>query len=299
MSKTESRPFFIVGSQRSGTTMLRLMINMHSRLCVPFESAFIVEFFNKRDVYGDLSEKRNVEAMLDAIVEHSYVKKGNLIADKREILSAPITDYASLLAAIFEAYARNAGKARWGDKTPRYVTDIDVLVKLFPGCKIIHVVRDGRDVALSLRALSWGTKHVPRLAQEWRWKTLLAHKMGSLLGDDYLEVRYEDLVLKSEDTLRCICSFLSEDFQPAMLDYSESAKSEMPTESMAYHSTSVKPPDESKVFKWETGMSAADQTLYEHSARDALDQFGYKLMNRPSTIASKVKSLYYSLIVRW
>lgn len=299
MLDNNSHPFFIVGAQRSGTTMLRLMLNSHSRLSIPFESGFIPEFYYKKGLYGDISTSGPKAKFLKDIENDSFVKKGRLITDRHALLNTEIKDYADLVNAIFSIYAKSENKERWGDKTPSYITDIDVLKILFPKCKIIHLVRDGRDVALSLRKLDWGGENIPRLARDWRWKTTLGFKMGQLLGNDYLQVRYEDLVLSTEQELRKICGFLSEDYENDMLEYTSSAKSDMPPESIKYHQNSIRAPDKRKVYAWKEQMTVADRIIFEQEARDALELFGYEIEGRKSSLGSKFKNFYYANFKRW
>ncbi len=200
MASAEYMPFFVVGAQRSGTTMLRLMLNSHSRIAVPFESAFLCQYSNLVQ-YGDLKNKSNTEKLLQALAEEPLTKKGKIIQEPKAILAESIETYSDLLTAVFQQYARRRGKVRWGVKTPAYVTEIDQIWRLFPHCKIIHLIRDGRDVALSYRRISWGSSHTPRVAADWRWKVMLGHKMGEMIWASYLEVHYEDLVRSPEATL--------------------------------------------------------------------------------------------------
>ena len=297
-SRADRPPFFIVGVPRSGTTLLRLMLNSHPNLCVPFESAFIPRFFYKLGSYGPLSDPRNAERLLRDISEVQQVKRGQLVQDPRTILSYPIRSYSDLIHAIFAEYAKRKGKKRWGDKSPGYVTDIDVLWKLFPGCKIIHIVRDGRDVAVSLRKVSWGRRSIPELATRWKWMSIVGHKVGSVLGNHYLEIRYEDLVLKTEETVRAICDFLDEPYHTGMLTFHRTANSEMPGISMKWHESSVRPPDPNKVYAWKRMMSRADRTIFEQHAAEALELFGYELERLPVTLATRMKRAYYCLTRR-
>lgn len=292
-------PIFVVGAQRSGTTMFRLMLNAHPHICIPFESGFIPSFYKRLSEYDDLSLKDNQARLIKDIADYPLMKKGKLILDVGELLSFPISNYSDLVTAIFSTYAQSKGKERWGDKTPSYVTELDIIWKLFPGCKVIHLVRDGRDVALSMGAMDWGSKNIIRLAQEWVWKTTLGHKMGNLIGDCFLEVRYEDLIMDTEITLKKVCSFLDEEYTPEMLDYHNSARDEMPSESIQYHKTSVSKPDESKVFGWKTRMSRSDRIIFEDIARKALTRFGYETENQRYTLGAKLKQIYYCAVKRW
>jgi Sulfotransferase family len=299
MPTISNPPFFVIGAQRSGTTMLRLMLNQHPDVAVPFESGFITEFIARQGEFGDLADRANAARMLSAIAEHPLVKKGKLIHDVNMILAQPIHDYASLCDAVFLAYAKAKGKHRWGDKTPSYVTEIDQLWRLFPGCKFVHIVRDGRDVTLSNLRVGWGIHNLPRAAQDWRWKTLLAHKMGALLGPNYFELRYEDLVLEPERNLRHVCQFLALDYVPQMLTYHENSAQEMPQSSLDWHRNSVRAPDKDLVYAWKKDMPQADRIIFEQIASDALKTFGYEQENLPSNLGSRLRNLYYATLQRW
>jgi hypothetical protein len=278
--------------------MLRLMLNSHPRIAVPFESLFLRPCPNL-DQYGDLRDKGNAEKLLLALADEPLTKKGQIIQEPEAILAQPITTYSDLVSAVFQHYAHRRGKVRWGVKTPSYVTEIDQIWRLFPGCRIVHLVRDGRDVALSYRNISWGSSHTPRVAEDWRWKVMLGHKMGGMLGAHYLEVRYEDLVRQPETVLQNICAFLDEPYDAQMLNYHVDAEREMPSASMQWHRTSVAAPDESKVFAWKREMSLADQILFDEIAEDALEQFGYERVTRRARFRVACKRVYYYVIRRW
>lgn len=294
------QPFFILGVQRSGTTMLRLMLNNHPRLAVPHESKFILTFQPVLPKYGELTRRENVARLLDDIAEHPAVKAGALIVSKDLILQQPINSYADLVDVIMRSKAEALGKARWGDKTPFYTPSIDILWHLFPQAKIVHLVRDGRDVLLSHQKVSWLSNSLPKIAADWRWMATICHKVGSVRGPEwFLEVKYEDLVRQPEATLRRICAFLDEDFAPDMLEYHHTARQEVPSESLRWHQSSVESPNPSKLFQWKTQLSRADRVIFEQVAGDTLALFGYELENLESTWGSRARNLYYSMFVRW
>jgi hypothetical protein len=123
--------------------------------------------------------------------------------------------------------------------------------------------------------------------------------VGTILGHHYCEIRYEDLVRSPEGTLRRICDVLDEPYHPRMLQYHASAESEMPAESLAFHQNSIKAPDPSLVFAWKRRMSVADRIIFEQTAGDALDLFGYEREHRGSTLGSRLKNVYYATLQRW
>jgi hypothetical protein len=233
--------------------------------------------------------------MLDDIGRNPFVGKGNLIPDKDAVLRRGPTNYRDLVDAIFSAHASRRGKARWGDKTPDYVEDMDVLWKLFPGCRFIHLVRDGRDVAGSLRNLSWGSRNLVKLAEDWRWKVTLGRKMGEMIPGYYLEVKYEELVYRPAATLTEICDFIGEKYESSMLDFHEDAESEMPETSLRWHRSSVAAPNPEKVQSWRSSMNREDLVIFERIAGDALDMFGYERLSSEPTLRSKLQFYRYAL----
>lgn len=292
-------PFFLLGAQRSGTTMLRLMLNNHSHLSVPHETAFITVYYHKLKEYGDLSERKNAARLLDDVAQHKLVKRGKLIDDKEAILDKPIKDYRDFVSAVFETYAGRFDKSRWGDKTPFYSNDVDILRRVFPDCKVIHLVRDGRDVVLSQKSIEWMSNNLPTLIRDWSWKTTLLHKVGSVMGKDYLEIRYEDLVRSPQDNLAQICRFLDEPFEPEMLSYSDGAKGVVPTQSQKWHRNSIRPPDPDKLGQWKLRLPCSERVIFEQIAGSTLELFGYEREYLKPTLASRARSLYYSLVKRY
>lgn len=293
-----SPPVFVLGSQRSGTTMLRLMLNSHPKLAIPHESAFITIYFRRLADYGDLASKANARRLLEDVARHPLVQRGRLVADPEAVLARPIASYSDFVDAVFRSYAEAQGKVRWGDKTPFYTPDIDVIRRIFPNAKIIHLVRDGRDVVLSQKSIEWMSGNLPKLVLDWQWKATIAHKVGAVMGSDFLEVRYEDLVCHPEEMLRRICAFIGEDYAPSMLDYAQSAKAVVPSESLKWHRNSVQPPDPMQLHKWKKQLSKAERIVFEQLAGETLDLFGYERERLSPTITSRALKVYYTLLRR-
>lgn len=275
--------------------MLRLMLNAHPQIAIPYESDFIPKVYRKLIKYGDLSIAKNMESLLADVERNAFVKRGKLIGNAQKILAHQPKTYSQLIDAIYTVYAEQEGKSRWGDKDPDNVLEIDVLWSLFPHCRVIHIVRDGRAVANSLRKLDWGSRNIVKLAHDWSWKATLARKMGAMLGPQYMEIKYENLVSSPEFQLRMICDFIGESYDEHMLYYHQATASILPESALKYHSSATNPPDASKIDAWRDEMSYGDKSVFERTAGPALKMFGYRPVAARRRFSSRVYELKYAL----
>jgi Sulfotransferase family len=262
-------PFFVVGCARSGTTLLRTMLDGHPRLAVPDESHFVIGLAPRWWRPGGA-------ATLDDILEHPKVQAWDVdpVTLRARSEAASPRGYAAMVDAVFSAYAAAHGKARWGDKTPGYVSYVPQLARLFPEARFVHVVRDGREVAASLAEWDWGARTAVSGAWWWAHKVRVGRRDGARLGPErYLELRLEDLTASPEETLRRLCAFLGEEFALAMLAYPDRvAASGRPVRRQKRHL--VRPPT-SGLRDWRSGLGARDQEAVEEVCRPMLSACGY------------------------
>ena len=222
------------------------------------------------------------------------------LLDRFRAIGSP--DAGDAIRAFFEAYAERVGKPRWGDKTPRYVTRMRLIADALPEAHFVHVIRDGRDVALSVRDRTVKDYTVERVAQRWKEKVSKARRDAPLLKH-YVELRYEDLVLDPEGSLRKISEFVDLPYDDAMLRYHEQAERrlqemarELPEQGgktrlsverrMATHARTTEPPDPERVTRWRNEMSADDQAAFEGVAGALLVELGYEVGGRDGGGAS-------------
>ncbi|HYH62150.1 MAG TPA: sulfotransferase, partial [Solirubrobacterales bacterium] len=217
---------FVVGVGRSGTTLLRLMLDAHSTMAVPPETHF---FGSLLDASGRV--RFGPAQALAAITEDQHRRWNDFGLEPAELMARfeaiPRFNITDALRAFYELYAEKQGKERWGDKTPDYIKRMRRIKRVLPEARFIHVIRDGRDVALSTnkRIIERGHRDplpAKRSARRWRNRIEKARADGPKLGE-YLEIRYEDLVTDTEPTLRRVCQFIELEFEPAMLRYHETA----------------------------------------------------------------------------
>lgn len=271
-------PIFIVGCDRSGTTMLRLILDRHPELAIPPESLFITDFYHRLPSYGDLNHEQNRARLARDVLSHSRVKAWSLPLDAGDVARqiAGEHPYRRLVELLFETYARKENKRRWGDKTVHYVQWIPLLWEILPDARVVHLVRDGRDVALSLLKLPFGPANT--FAAASYWQAAVRAGSGSVWHDRRgIELRYEDLVNDPEPHIRRICEFIRLDFVPNMLKIEKTGGDKFITGQAEWFGKVSEGITSSSVSKWPAQMTKRQQAVFETVAREDLLRYGYQL----------------------
>jgi hypothetical protein len=205
-----------------------------------------------------------------------------------QIRSSEPRDLAAAIEAFFLAYAKAHGKPRWGDKTPGYSIDMPLIAGLFPDARFVHLIRDGRNVALSLMEVPRPPRSFAEAAQVWKHRIDVARRDAPTLGDAVLEVRYETLVDEPESVLKEVCGHTSLDFTPVMLDYHRGeVATSVPQRNWGHHQNLARPPTKG-LRDWRSAMSVRDQMLFEAVAGAELSALGYE--RRFATIPASVRA---------
>ena len=165
-------PVFILGAPRSGTTLLRLMLDRHPMISVPDETEFFHFVYARRWGFGRLEDVRNRARLVDAYLATERIRRLNLdVPELRRTLMAEATSYPSFLLALLRFCAASRGKQIAGEKTASHAVEVAKLVEWFPGCRIIHLVRDPRDTAASMMQMPWTPRSALAGARTWRSRT--------------------------------------------------------------------------------------------------------------------------------
>ena len=284
-----TRPIFVVGSARSGTTLLQSALGAHARIAAPPETYFVTRISSLADYYGDLASDAALERALQDTLD--FVLLAPLQLDAAAILlqakTAPRT-YGALLSAVMEHIAAAWGKARWSDKTPWQSPA--VVWDLLPDAQVLHIVRDPRDVIASSVEAPWIEERPLELARAWRRFNTDAAQQGAAAGPArYHRVRYEDLVAEPESVLRVVCAFLREDFDPAMLDPEARSASGTVVEAAAPWQEGVATPiRRSSVGRYVDDLSRRDRCLMAPVISGAAAAFGYDAPRRRAVLAGRV-----------
>lgn len=267
-------PFFIVGSGRSGTTMLRLMLDAHPDVAVPAESHFVDELARRWPRYV-----RSGRIDPDAVVR-SIGKRLDLMdiprGEAREHLAAlPTAAVGDAVDAVFRVYADAHGKSRWGDKTPGYVLSMPLLAEVFPGSRFVHLIRDGRDVALSYRDQPFGPRNVWEAARYWDKRVRAGRRHGAAIGPArYLELRYEDVVADPRAAVERLCSFLELAVDDRMVAFHRESAQKLPERRERWRG--LYEPVSTRMRDWRTEMPEGEQRAFEAMAGELLEELGYE-----------------------
>src|SRR3990172_6116419 len=283
-------PIFIIGNPRSGTTLLRLMLTCHRNIVIPPECSFAVWWYQKYRNWNSESAKQNLDAFLDDLFGSKKIETWNL---NRELLRETLSEkepesYSDLVSLIYEKFAMQQKETfkRWGDKNNYYLNHIETIFELFSDVQFIHIVRDGRDIACSYKKLAvskFDSKYAPQLpteiseiAREWINNLKKIRKSFQTIGwDKVIEIRYEDLVTESEKTLRNICSFLNEEYDPSMSDfYLLNMEKELePRELMQWKGKTLEKPTRSEVEKYQIELTLPEIKEFEIIAEELLAHY--------------------------
>lgn len=279
----------VLGCVRSGTTMLRALLDSHPQLAVPPESYFVVPALEGRDRYEPAGAPLDLDRLLtDVAAERSYpdwcLGPGALAEVRAE---APATVPDALLA-LYRAYAHQQGKVRAGDKTPSHLLHVELLASSFPQARFVHIVRDGRDVVPSILGMQFGPDRFADAVLFWERRVERGRASGDALGPQrYREIAYESLVADPEGTLRELCPFLGLEYAPEMLRYHERADELLDGLRATRHVQGVRRPPTRGVRDWRTALAPHQVQLFEALAGPVLDRFGYPRSGL--TIPNRVK----------
>jgi len=285
---------FIVGVTRSGTTLLRLMLDAHPEMAIPPETHFVPALIKA-------TRKRGVTCEEAHAIVTGHRQWGDFNLDSGALLERYCAldriDPETTIRAFFELYAEGQGKPRWGDKTPNYVKRMKQIDRWIPEARFIHMIRDGRDAALSrFKRILKDPPPTGVVAERWVRKIEGARADGAEL--EYIEVQYEALVRDTEPELRRIAEFLELPWDDAMLHYYERAEERLaemhrdlpgaegqplrPADHRKEaHVLTSKPPDPSRLARWRQEMDPADVAAFESVAAPLLLELGYEVVGDP------------------
>jgi hypothetical protein len=271
-------PFFIIGSSRSGSTLLRLMLASHSRIAIPSETWYLTALVEEFPCDRLLRNDEINEAISVMTSHYRWSDMGLDAAEmRRRAAKLSAVRLRDLVEIVYRWHMEVEGKSRWGDKTPAYIEIVPSLAAMFGNAKFIHLIRDGRDVAKSFQRQGWHGPWMHGYTREWSRAVELDMQLSkSLLNERILRVLYEDLVLHPEPTLRRICAFIDERFEDQMLLWQAKVDNAIPLREKRFHSSLGKDMNPSDVSRWKREMTSREIFVAEALIGTQLSHLGYE-----------------------
>ena len=265
----QDRCLFVLGCDRSGTTLLQNMLNAHTKIAVTYEKGVLQPY-----------EQAYFESGLDATIELAR-RRGLLgddevtLNDKELFLCRDERSFASLMASFHRSHAVAEGKQYWGDKRPEYTGQVPKLARLFPKSIFIHIVRDPRGVALSWEKTDWGPNTAYHAASVWAKRVREARIALEMLSPHRsITVSFEDLVTSPEATLSRICDAFGVTFESRMLDSARRSKASLYRRLELLHPLRSQAPSKAVAEKWRNESPRVLRHI-EAACFDEMQHWGY------------------------
>ena len=287
-------PVFVLGCPRSGTTLLYHMLLSAGNFAVYRAESQVFNLLEPR--FGDLGVPRNRQRMLEAWQRSSLFTRTGLDAETiRNEVMAKCRNAGDFLRIVMEAMAREQGVERWADCTPDHLLALRRIKQTIPNALVVHIIRDGRDVALSLERQHWirpfpwdRGKELFTAALYWEWVVNRGREAGQELGSDYVEVHYEDLVGNPSSVLTDLGEFIGQD-----LDYERIEKVGIGSVSRPNSSFSKESRDFRPVARWRERIEEDQLRDIEFLIGGTLQSLGYELAagRNPEAIPAQLRRM--------
>ena len=285
MDLQSSKPTFIVGAPRSGTTLLRNMLNRHPAIAVCRETEFYHFIYRRRRAFGNLAILRNRQRLVKEYLSTERIRRLRLnLALLEQTLLEEGSSYEALFLSLLRLYARAHEKKRCGEKTPQHSLFAETLCEWYPGATIIHLLRDPRDVAASLMRMPSAPGDALGCARLWLHYNLSASR--SRHRPKYMLVRYEHLVAQPEQELARVCAFIGEQYVPEML-----VPNWDPTANRPWLRRAEEPVTTERLGKWREQLTPNQVSLIEWVVGPHMQTFGYHTAGDPPTRATIMRGL--------
>lgn len=270
-------PVFVLGCVRSGTTLLYHMLLSAGNFAIYRTESVVLNLLEPR--FGDLSVARNKRRLLDAWCESRLFTATGL--ERESIVTKVMNECRNggdFLRIVMSEMAAKQGVQRWADTTPEHLLYLHRIKETIPEALVVHIIRDGRDVALStdkqgyIRRLPWDRLPSKMAAGlYWDWMVSKGRRDGRDLGNDYFEVHFEDLVREPRRTLAQLGGFIEQE-----LDYDQILRVGIGSVSAPNTSFGDRA-NFNPVGRWRAGFSDDELRVFESLVGSTLKENGYEL----------------------
>lgn len=290
----DERPVFIIGSERSGTTLIMALLGCHPHLAIPEVAWYYPRFRPYLFTYGDLSDINNFRALCHEMAHGLRTPYWGMNVNPAmfgdEILERATgmeRSFAGAYASMFERYAEEVNKKRWGEKTPYNLFYIGEILEDFPNAQFVFIYRDGRDVSAEFLQASFGPTNIYCAADLWRMGQEAVKPWRAKLSDhQWLDIRYEDLVRDSLGILKRVCGFIGEEYSDEMMSFhtTPTAKRRGQTKD---NWALAEPISDKHVGIYRELLSVRDQRIMAAVAGETLEEYGYDDILEPIELSAE------------
>lgn len=274
-------PIFMIGTQRSGSNLLRLMMNQLTEIASPHPPHILERITPLMNSYTNLHREKEFNVLVDDVcrlVESNPVEWIDTTLDRVKIANR--CQHHTLMAiyqAIYDTYAEISNAETWCCKSLANINYVKDIESHFTKPKYIYLYRDGRDVALSFKKAVVGEKHIYNIAQDWTKTQEIALELKSQIEPDrFFSISYEELTNNTKKSIRSLCDFLSVEFNPSMLEFHKTTEAKNAADSSNLWKNVTQPVISNNSKKYLKNMSKYDIEIFESISGHILDQLNYK-----------------------
>jgi len=303
-ARRENAPVFVVGCPRSGTTVLYHMLLSAGGFAVYRSESNVFNLLVPR--FGGMRSVSDRKALMDAWLHSTLFRVSGL--DGAEVTRRILEEChggGDFLRIVMGEVARSQKVSRWGDCTPEHLLCMQEIKRQIPDALFIHIIRDGRDVALSYSKQGWAHplrwdrgRQVDVAGLYWHWMVGRGREAGKHLGADYQEVRFEDLVTHPRETLSGLSKFIDHD-----LDYDQIQRAGIGSVSKPNSSFGIEEGNFEPVGRWKSKMTAEEAPSFEALVGDRLEELGYPLAAKKRASgfdALRMRAIYFTMFqTKW
>ncbi len=264
-----AKPFFIVGAPRTGSTLLRRLLNNHSKLAIPPESGFLAEYL--------LADHLSLDKRKKIFIKEPEFDYWGVRPEWDDIYN--LQSMIDCIRFMHEKYTQVNGKDFWGQKTPKLVRTGALWLDQMPDCRIIHMVRDPRAVVSSLRASKYHNLHIIQGSQRYLKDTRLGIELESNYGERVLRVSYEDLLTQPQRTLTSICDFIDLPFEEKLLSDDQLVKLTPNEQKFGHHQNVGGNLKHSFMEKWKKSLNSREIAIIESITSELQNELSYPYTN--------------------
>jgi hypothetical protein len=291
-------PVFIIGTERSGSNLLRLLLNAHPRIAIPHPPHVMRDMAGSAKYYGDLSIPKNMERLagdMACLVNNHFAPWPFPIEGSELARRATLPTLYGAYVALYELFMRQEGKERWGCKSTFMYKHIEEARSAHGKARFIHLVRDPRDVAVSAGQSIFSRFHPFTQAQLWTEQQTIIEQSA---GPDLFRVRYEDLVRDPEVQLKKIMIFLEEDYFSSQLQFFRGkAAGELSALSESWKNCAI-PVSAGSVGRYQSCLSVEEIGWIESEAKELMLNYGYSISPSGGVSPSRMQRAQIALLER-